>query len=65
MDEFKAPTVLELLEKDLQWATREFGPDDPHVAAMKKQLDEMRGGSATRPVHFVGRPGTRQKPRDG
>ena len=56
MVEFKAPTVLELLEKDLQWATQEFGPDDPHVRAMKKQLDEMRGGSATKPVHFAARP---------
>ena len=64
MAEFKAPTVLELLEKDLQWATQAFGPDDPHVRAMKKQLDEMRGGSATKPVHFVGRPGAKPKPHD-
>jgi hypothetical protein len=62
MVEFKAPTASELLEKDLQWATREFGPDDPHVRAMKRELEEMRGGSATKPVHFVGRPGTRPKP---
>jgi hypothetical protein len=64
MIEFKAPTVLELLEKDLQWATREFGPDDPHVRAMKRQLDEMRGGGAIKPVHFVGRPGSKPKPPD-
>jgi hypothetical protein len=64
MVEFKAPTVLELLEKDLQWAIQEFGPDDPHVKAMKKQLDEMRGGSATKPVHFAGRLGTKPKPPD-
>ena len=56
MVEYKAPTVLEMLEKDLQWATQEFGPDDPHVRAMKKQLDEMRGGSATKTVHFAARP---------
>ena len=62
MVEFKAPTALDLLEKDLQWATQEFGADDPHVRAMRKQLDEMRGGSATKPVHFVGRPGIRLKP---
>ena len=64
MVEFKAPTVLELLEKDLQWATQEFGPDDPHVRAMRKQLDEMRGGSATKPVHFARRLGTKPKPTD-
>lgn len=64
MVEFKAPTVLELLEKDLQWATQEFGADDPHVKAMKKQLDEMRGNSPIKPVHFVGRPGTKPKRPD-
>ena len=64
MVEFKAPTVLELLEKDLQWATQEFGLDDPHVRAMKTQLDEMRGGSALKPVHFVGGLGTKPKPPD-
>jgi hypothetical protein len=62
--EFKAPTVSELLEKDLQWATQEFGPDDPHVRAMKKELDEMRGGGATKPVHFAGRLGIKPKPAD-
>jgi hypothetical protein len=62
MVEFRAPTALDLLEKDLQWATREFGPDDPHVRAMKRQLDEMRGDNAAKPVHFVGRLGTTPKP---
>jgi len=64
MVEFKAPTVLELLEKDLQWAIQEFGPDDPHVRAMKTQLDEMRGGSAIKPVHFAGGLRTKPKPPD-
>jgi hypothetical protein len=62
MAEFKLPTKLELLEKDLQWATDEFGPDDPHVRAMKQQLDEMRHGGATRPLQFVRRPGAAPKP---